>query len=181
MAELKEETKLSGLLPLHIGSVSLTEVSLGRMFLLLPFLGQRENLSARLQARCGVSLPKPNQTSVKGEKRLIWFGRSSYLLTGADVANDVTDIAAVTEQTDAWSSVELAGASVEDVLARLVPVDLRKKAFGHNATIRSVVGHMNASISRTGEDRFLIMVFRSMAETLVEELKEAMEAVAARG
>ena len=40
---------------------------------------------------------------------------------------------------------------------------------------------LNASITRTGAETFLILVFRSMAETLRHDLKEAMEAVAARG
>ena len=40
---------------------------------------------------------------------------------------------------------------------------------------------MMASITRLGADDFQIMVFRSMAATLVGELKTAMEAVAARG
>ena len=66
-------------------------------------------------------------------------------------------------------------------MARLVPVDLRTQAFGVGATCRTLVGHMSSSITRIEKDRLLIMVFRSMAETLVAELKEAMEAVVDRG
>ena len=40
---------------------------------------------------------------------------------------------------------------------------------------------MNASITRIGEDTFMIAVFRSMAQTLVHDLRTALEAVAARG
>jgi sarcosine oxidase subunit gamma len=40
---------------------------------------------------------------------------------------------------------------------------------------------MMASITRIGAQSFQIMVFRSMARTLVHDLKTAMEAVAARG
>jgi len=36
-----------------------------------------------------------------------------------------------------------------------------------------------ASLTKTGENAFQIMVFRSMAETLVHDLKTAMEGVAA--
>jgi sarcosine oxidase subunit gamma len=40
---------------------------------------------------------------------------------------------------------------------------------------------MTASITRTGAESFLILVFRSMAATLVHDLKQAMAAVASRG
>ena len=75
----------------------------------------------------------------------------------------------------------LSGAASVDVLARLVPVDLRRTAFPQGHTCRTLVNHMTASVTRQDEDAFLILVFRSMAQTLVEELHEAMEAVALRG
>jgi sarcosine oxidase subunit gamma len=40
---------------------------------------------------------------------------------------------------------------------------------------------MTASVTRTGANAFEIMVFRSMAETLVADLVHASGAVAARG
>jgi heterotetrameric sarcosine oxidase gamma subunit len=57
---------------------------------------------------------------------------------------------------------------------------MRMSAFAVGATARTQLGHMNASITRTGDDTFLIAVFRSMAATLVHDLTTALEAVAAR-
>ena len=99
---------------------------------------------------------------------------------GAEHAPDLK-CAAVIDQSDAWASVVLRGSSAVDVLARLVPTDLRPTVFGAGATARTLVGHMSVSITRTEADAFLILVFRSMAQTLIEEITEAMEAVAARG
>lgn len=126
-------------------------------------------------------LPPANQSFAQNGARLIWFGRETYLLAGALPETDVAKHAAVSDQSDAWACVELSGAGGEAVLARLVPIDLRIAHFAPDATARTLVGHMNAAITRTSGDRMLIMVFRSMASTLVEEIKEAMEAVAARG
>jgi len=84
------------------------------------------------------------------------------------------------DQSDAWCTVEIAGKSVEDVLARLVPVDLRAATFKRSHTAKTLLGQMTASVSRTGDDAFEIMVFRSMAETLVEELTRAASGLAAR-
>jgi sarcosine oxidase gamma subunit len=39
---------------------------------------------------------------------------------------------------------------------------------------------MNGSVTRTGADTFLVMVFRSMAGTLLHDLQRAMESIAAR-
>ena len=41
--------------------------------------------------------------------------------------------------------------------------------------------HMMGSITRLAQDRFRVMVFRSMAKTLVHDFTLAMEAVGARG
>jgi sarcosine oxidase subunit gamma len=58
-------------------------------------------------------------------------------------------------------------------------VDLRAAAFKPGQTLRSQLRDMPASITRT-ETGFLLMVYRSMAATLVRELRRAMEAVASR-
>jgi sarcosine oxidase subunit gamma len=58
---------------------------------------------------------------------------------------------------------------------------LREASFKRGHAARSLIGHMHGSVVRLGEDRFLLMVFRSMAATLVHEVVEAMEIVTARG
>ena len=67
-----------------------------------------------------------------------------------------------------------------DVLARLVPVDLRLAAFPVGRAVRPGLNHMNAVILRTGDHAFEIMVFRSMARTAWHEVETTMNMVAAR-
>ncbi len=69
---------------------------------------------------------------------------------------------------------------MRDVLARLTPLDLRPKSFKTGMTQRSMIMHMQASITCLGKFRFRMMVFRSMAQTLVHDLTTAMKSVAAR-
>lgn len=179
MDNLVPKSPCGDLLPMTVGSVSVREVDLGQMALILPFKKKVAEVSKRLKQDIGLTLPKANSSVVHDVARLLWFGRDSYMLVGRQDC-ELLDCAAVTDQSDAWACVEVSGEGVEDVLARLVPVDLRPFAFGPDATIQTLVGHMTASLTRVGPDEILIMVFRSMAETLVEDLKEAMEAVAAR-
>ena len=96
-------------------------------------------------------------------------------------AGDLAGLAAVTDQADGVAAVKIEGDAAEAVLARLVPLDLRAASFKRGHTARSLVNHMTASITRLGPKSFEVMVMRSMAQTLVHELTEAAEGVAARG
>ncbi|MCB1362987.1 MAG: sarcosine oxidase subunit gamma [Rhodobacteraceae bacterium] len=181
MAELIARTPCAGLLPLAVGGVDLTEESLGALTTLSPRRGQEAALSEALEAAHGMAFPAPNRTTGKAGARAIWFGRGQALLAGPEPDADLARLAALSDQSDAWAVVRLRGAGAVDVLARLVPLDLRAAAFRRGHTARSELAQMMASITRLGADDFQIMVFRSMAATLVGELKTAMEAVAARG
>ena len=76
--------------------------------------------------------------------------------------------------------LRLEGAGVEEVLARLTPLDLNPGMFKRGHAARSLLGHMNMVIARVGAEAFEIMVFRSMTKTAVHELEEAMKSIAAR-
>lgn len=180
MVKLLAKSPFGGALPVTVGHASMDEVDLGPMALIQPFTSQAAAVNDRLTRELGVGFPTNNHSTVNTTARLMWFGHGSYLLVG-ETAPDLSDLAAVSDQSDAWACVDASGDGIEDVLARLVPVDLRASAFPLDATVRTLVGHISAALTRTGDNRILIFVFRSMARTLVEELKEAMEAVAARG
>ena len=48
------------------------------------------------------------------------------------------------------------------------------------APYRTLLGHMTASITRVDATTYDLMVFRSMAQTLVHDLTRAMKGIAAR-
>lgn len=179
MVELKAISPCDGLLPLRVGRVSVEEVDLGALSSLSP-VGDASRFSAALQEAHGMAVPKPGRMTGKEGARCIWFGRSEVLLAGPVPDVGLAKVAAVVDQSDAWACVEVSGADAVDVLARLVPIDLRAAAFKRGHSARTLVQHMTASITCLGADRFLMLVFRSMAGTLVHDLKGAMEAVASR-
>lgn len=180
MVELSARSPCGDLLPISIGQTKLEEVDAGHLTS-LSTLGDVGALSAALELAHGMAWPGPNRTTGKDRARCIWFGRGEALLMGPAPDPSMRQVAAVVDQSDAWAVVALSGNGAEDVLARLVPVDLRRQSFRRGHSVRSQVQHMNASITRVGPDRFLILAFRSMAGTLVHELRTAMEAVASRG
>lgn len=163
MADLIALTPCKGLLPLTIGTVTLTEVVPDRLTLIAPFRGQEVE-----------GFPAPNQTT----DTMMWVGQGQALMWG-DVP-EFGDRAAVTDQSDAYAVVRLEGTDVVAVLARLVPIDLRARVFPLGQTARTLVGHMMASVTRRGDVTFDVMVMRSMAATLVHELSQAATGVALR-
>ncbi|MCA0869633.1 sarcosine oxidase subunit gamma [Seohaeicola saemankumensis] len=180
MAELIARSPCGGLLPLTIGELSLTEEPPEPMTLIMPFRGQTGAVSKAMTAAHGLGFPEPGRIAGEGDAKAIWFGRGKAMLVGVEPDRSLTGLAAMSDQSDAWAVVRLTGPQSEAVLARLVPVDLRAPVFGPGQTVQSQVMHMTGSISRIGAQAFRIMVFRSMAATLVHDLKTAMEAVVAR-
>lgn len=181
MAELTATSPCDGLLPLEIGHAALHEEDLGALTALAPYRGRRGALAEALKAAHGLALPGPNRAAGKAGLRAIWFGRAHVLLAGPAPDTRLAEHAALTDQSDAWAAVRLEGTAAEQVLARLLPLDLRAARFGRGHTARSQLMHMGVSITRIGERAFLILAFRSMAASLVHDLKTAMEGVAARG
>lgn len=181
MADLMAKSPLDDMAPLTVGGVTLAEVNLGTLTSIAPYQGQAKALGAALKDAHGMAWPAPNRTTGKEGARAIWFGREMTLLAGPAPDAGLAQHAALTDQTDAWTAVHLSGRGVEDVLARLIPLDLSAATFRRGHTARTQVQHMNGSVTRVGADAFLILVFRSMAGTLLHDLQRAMESVAARG
>ena len=179
MVDLKAISPCAGVLPLNLGRVTAEEVRLGTLSSLSPF-GDASQLTAALEKAHGLALPKPGRATGKDGARCIWFGRNEVLLAGPAPDKAFAKSATVVDQSDGWACVTVSGTDAVDVLARLVPIDLREVTFKRGHTARTMVQHMAASITRVGADRFLILVFRSMAGSLVHDLKAAMEAVASR-
>ncbi|SDN42165.1 sarcosine oxidase subunit gamma [Lutimaribacter pacificus] len=181
MAELVARTPCAGLLPIAGGGVRVTEVDPGPMTAIAPFRGKEKTLAGALKRAHGVGWPAPGQSEASGDLRILWFGHSHALLTGVAPKPTLANHAALTDQGDAWAVVQVEGAGTRDVLARLTPLDLRDGAFPVGACARSEVQHMQAAILRVAGDAYRVMVFRSMARTLVHDLQVAMRGVAARG
>lgn len=174
MVRLLAQCPFDGLLPLDIGGVSLVPRDLGPLTEIAPFAGRQEAVAGAL----GLPWPEPGQYTAHDHLRLAWIAPGAALLSGMLPPDGLP--AAVVDQSDGFATLAIGGAEARDVLARLVPIDLSPGAFGTDATARTLVGHMTASVTRIGPSSFEIQVFRSMARTLVRELTEAAEHVKAR-
>lgn len=178
MGNLIARTPCEGLLPLKIGTCSLSEITPEAITSIMPASGQTAAVSDAIMDAHGMAFPAAGRATGRDGARLIWSGQGQAMLVGPPA--DAIDGAALTDQSDAWAVMRLEGEMAEQVLARLVPVDLRAASFKRGHTARTMLFHMSCSITRVGAAAFEIMVFRSMARTAVHELDVAMKSVAAQ-
>jgi heterotetrameric sarcosine oxidase gamma subunit len=159
------------------GTVTLAEADVGPITSIAVFPGGAKAVAKGLKT-LGLAMPEPNSFVEKKGTRIIWTGRDQAFLIGVEAP--ALEGAAVTDQSDGWAVLTVAGAGVADVLARWVPVDLRLATFPVGRAVRTQLNHMNVVILRTGDHAVEIMVFRSMARTAWHEIETAMHMVQAR-
>ena len=176
MPELIAKSALEGR-SLTLGTVTLAEVEVGPITSVAVFPGGAKAVAKGLKT-LGLTMPDPNTFTEKKDVRIVWTGRDQAFLMGG--APPDLEGAALTDQSDGWAALSVSGAAAVEVLARLVPVDLRLAAFPVGRAIRTQLNHMNVVILRGGDNAFEIMVFRSMARTAWHELETTMHMVAAR-
>ena len=162
---------------MSLGGVMLAELAAGPITSVAVLPGGAKAVAKGLKP-LGLTMPAPNTFAEKKGARIVWTGRDQAFLMG--VEPPVLEGAAVTDQSDGWAVLGLSGVAAVDVLARLVPVDLRLAAFPVGRAIRTQLNHMNVMILRAGDHAFEILGFRSMARTAWHELETTMHMVAAR-
>lgn len=164
--------------PVTLAGITLSVADPGRITFVAPFPGQ-EKAVAKLLKPLGLGFPAPNTALTKGEARIVWTGRGQAALIGVPVPEGMQAAAAVTDQTDGLAAFALRGARAAEVLARLVPIDLREAVFPPGSAARSGLNHMPLILVRE-EAGFLILTFRSMARTAWAELNEVLHHIEAR-
>ncbi|KUF09259.1 sarcosine oxidase subunit gamma [Pseudoponticoccus marisrubri] len=179
MVELTAQTPWAALLPVTAGATGLSAWDPGPMTALMPYRGRRAALSEAMQAAHGLGFPDPGEVTAAPPLRCLWTGRGQAFLMGGPADPGLSAQAALVDQSDGWVALRLEGETAPEVLARLVPVDLRPAALPEGRTLRTLCGHMTVSITRAPEG-LEILAFRSMAGTLVHEIADAMRLVAGR-
>jgi heterotetrameric sarcosine oxidase gamma subunit len=161
-----------GFAPVTLASTTLAEADLGQITAIAPFPGQ----SAAVGAALGLAFPAPGAVTQTGDARLVWTGRDTAFLLGPVPPAGLA--AAVIDQTDGWAVLTLTGACTVDVLARLVPLDLRAAQAGD--VFRTALNHLPLILLADANHCFTLLTYRSMAKTAWHELSDAMDKVAAR-
>ncbi len=140
--------------------------------------GREKTVSIALKQARNLTFPAANRVTRNANAYCVWIGPAQALLVGHSLSS-LKD-AALTDQSDGWVEIILQGAQARAVLARLVPIDLRSHVFKLGHAARTLLFHVPLSINRRGKDSFTLLVYRSMVDTAVHELGDAMKSVAAQ-
>lgn len=178
MTELTPVSPLAGL-KVETPGARLQALDLPEVTWLAPWPGAQAALSTTLEAAHGLRFPEPNRVSATADARLLWAGRAQALLIGPSPDPALAQHGASIDVREVWAGLSLTGPASADVLARLVPLDLRPEAFAVGSTCRTLLGHISSQITAVA-DGLEILVMRSMADTAAHEIERAVLAVAAR-
>jgi heterotetrameric sarcosine oxidase gamma subunit len=173
--ELIAKSPLAGQLPVTHGTLTLAEVVLDRITAISARPGDRK--LAKALKDLGLAFPEPNQSTGNNGARLVWTGQDQAFLINADPGGLVS--AVLTDQSDGWACLRLAGPDSAAALMRLVPLDLRAAAMPAGRAARAPLNHMNMLLIAS-DAGFDILVYRSMARTAWHEIETAMKSLAAR-
>ena len=178
MVDLIARKPFAGLLPVEGAQVRLVGVPVGAITWIAPNAGWKKPVSQALKAVVGVGLPGPGRSTGKAGARCVWFGEGQVLLLGGAVP--VLADAAVADLSDGFDVCLLEGEGAQDVLARLVAVDLRPAQFRRGHAARTMLRHVPVTIVKTRRDAFELILPSSMVRTAIHDLSQAIRTVSAR-
>jgi len=158
--------------------------------------GQRESLTQCVRERYGIELPQgPHRaaariTAVNGAAAagiaFIGTGPEVWLATQEKGGNDfakslereIGGMASVSDQSDGYAVLRLAGPKLRDTLAKLILIDVHPRVFKPGDVASTVAAHVGATLWRLpdgpdGAPVFEIAVFRSLAASFWHALAES--------
>ena len=146
---------------------------------LAAFKGQ----GAALNQALGISLPLTPRRIVVDDLTYLWSGPGVWLAIGPaalDLAAKISDVAAITEQSDGQTLFKISGQFARAILAKLVPVDLHESVFPADAVALTIAAHIGIRLWRE-DDGFVLGCFRGFAGALHHALSEAAAEFEPRG
>ncbi len=159
-----------------IGTVELSEVTgVALVSLAVPHGGDAA-FSAALERGLGAARPATGDSTLgnrygarvlgmQPDQMFILFDPPDPDRAAETVSAVLGSTAYVTDQSDSWAILHMAGAGVRAALERICSLDLNDEAFPRGRVARTVMEHLAAIILRDGADSFQLMSPRSSARS----------------
>jgi methylglutamate dehydrogenase subunit D len=145
--------------------------------------GKTKALAERLSETFRIDLPARSRCTAVGDLTLTATAPGEWLAMhakganafAASLAETVGDLAAVSDQTDAYVLLRLSGSGARDVLGKLVPVDLHPRIYEVYDFAATVAAHIGVMLWRlrnynNGTPVFQIAVSRSLTSSFCQAL-----------
>jgi sarcosine oxidase subunit gamma len=140
--------------------------------------GQTRALAQRVREHCGIELPQGPRRAAAGDLAFVGTAPASWLAVHESAGNALvsalraafSDLACISDQSDAYGVLRLSGRRVREALAKLVPIDVHERAFAIGGVAATVAGHIAVTLWRLDDNTegwpvFEIAVPRSFTES----------------
>lgn len=173
---LQPNVTLSGA---NIGDALLSVEQPENIASIAPLKGQQKATALAVKKYLKCALPAVGEVKWTKSVTVSWVGHGQWFAFGKvdGLADALADIAAVTDQSDAWMQLRITGLDAAEVMARITPLDIRAMVIGQTA--RAEFAHMPAAITPI-EGGYEVMVMRSFAKTAVDHTIGVMKRLAAQ-
>jgi sarcosine oxidase subunit gamma len=155
------------------GTALFLRVAPPRSIAAITLFADRARGLAAVQSVLGANIPTTPRCVQNGAITVACLAPGRWLATGARdsnlparLAKTLQGLAAVTDQSDMWETLVVAGPTARDRLSRVVQIDLNDPIFavGHLALTRA--GQLDVRLWRCGAETYEISVTRSFSENL---------------
>ncbi|WP_417513455.1 sarcosine oxidase subunit gamma [Minwuia sp.] len=165
-----------------IGGISITEPTGLSLVAIAPSQGEEAALAQCLGDGFGLDWPETGQSTVDGDTRLLGMARDqAFMLFDHDGPDAVAAVRAklgqagwLTDQSDGWAILRIAGARSRDALERICLLDLHPEVFTVGSATRTVMEHLSVIIVREEADTFLLMSPTSSAESFLDAVETSV-------
>ncbi len=170
-----------------VDGAGLVDLSPRSIISISPFAGNEEAFDTAIDKLCNGAYPsatKACEITGKNACVLLPSSHSQWFLcfdgevpdpmaTASDLLGKmISDRVAMTDQSDAWVTLELTGGLTNLTLERICPIDCSSKAMPIGTTARTMIEHLGTIISRrpdddNGDPCFWLMSARSSAASFL--------------
>lgn len=154
--------------------VTLREISGLTLAQVSAFRGRDAELSEAVRSGFGIELPATPKAVSAGEAAFVWAGPGKWLAVSSADADFEALPAAVTDQSDGRTVLEISGPRARELLATLIQIDLDPNVFASGNAAVTHAASISVHLWRAGEgDVYRIACFRTFAATLWRWIVEA--------
>lgn len=179
---LVADTRLSAVENLAIVSVSLPH------FLDPDKVAQtRATLNERLKTTFDIELAETGTRCTNGGKHALlglqpglWFMVTSSTMHEPAMAMKTVlkDAAFLTDQSDSWAVLDIAGPKAQAALERICAVDIDETVFDDTRVVRTTMEHLSVIVERPETTRFRLYSSASSAQSFLHAVKTSLHNVA---
>ncbi|MGQ7843109.1 sarcosine oxidase subunit gamma [Granulosicoccus sp. 3-233] len=145
-----------------------------------------DNLEKQLQTSFGLALPAVGALSRNGEEYALlglqpglWFLVTSRRTPepARNLKTVLRDTAYLTDQSDSWAILDIAGPRAQAALERICAIDVDRSAFDETRVVRTIMEHLSVVLERPEPERFRLYSPVSSAQSFLHSVRVSVQNV----